>query len=348
MILQPRLSNKALTELCHRLSVETESGIDIRRTWQREAENAPARFRPYFARIRDRLGRGDSLTLALAEAGPVFPSLFREMAEIGEETGTFGRVMQRLEGHYRRLVEARRTFLAASAWPMIELGLALSAIGALIFVMGMLPRQDNGRPVDILGFGLIGAPGLITYVTILIAIAIGLVLLVGAMRRGVLWTRPLQRALIRLPVFGPCLEKLALSRMAWALHLAMNVEMDLRRVVPLALRATGNDYYIRHTAAIVSSIGSGRPLVQALARTGAFPATLIDTLAVGEETGQIVESMERLANRYEKEAETAVKVLSTLAGVAVFLLVAALIIWLIFHIYVGFYLKTINDAMKGI
>ena len=48
MLLQPQLSNKALTELCHRLAVETDSGIDIRRTWQREAEMARGRVRPYF------------------------------------------------------------------------------------------------------------------------------------------------------------------------------------------------------------------------------------------------------------------------------------------------------------
>ena len=42
MFLSPRLSAKALGELSHRLAVETESGIDIRRTWQREAESAPA------------------------------------------------------------------------------------------------------------------------------------------------------------------------------------------------------------------------------------------------------------------------------------------------------------------
>ena len=49
MFFQPQLSNKALTELCHRLAVETDSGIDIRRTWQREAEMARGRVQPYFA-----------------------------------------------------------------------------------------------------------------------------------------------------------------------------------------------------------------------------------------------------------------------------------------------------------
>jgi type IV pilus assembly protein PilC len=347
MIAQPRISNKELVELCHRLAVETESGIDIRRTWQREAEAARGRFRPYFARIRDAVARGDSLTTALAETGNIFPPLFLEMAHVGEETGTLGRVMHRLEGHYRRHVQARRVFLGAIAWPMIELGLTIMLVGILIVVMGYIRSQNGGQTIDLLGFGLYGMRGLIIYVLFLSAVGLGLAGLHLAMRRGRLWTRPLQRAMIRLPGIGPCLEKLALSRLAWALQMTMNVEMDMRRVIPLALRATGNDFYIRHTDRVVSSVLAGKPLVQALALTGAFPAAFLDTLAVGEESGQIVESMGRLADRYELEAETAVRTLATLAGAGVFVLVAAVITWLIFKIF-GFYVGTINDAVKGI
>ena len=60
-MLQPQLSNKALAELCHRLAVETDAGIDIRRTWQREAESARGRLQPYFAQVRDAVAHGDSL-----------------------------------------------------------------------------------------------------------------------------------------------------------------------------------------------------------------------------------------------------------------------------------------------
>lgn len=346
MIVQPRMSNKALTELCHRVAVETESGIDIRRTWQREAEAAPVRFRPYFAQIRDAVTRGDSLASALTGANRIFPPLFLEMANVGEETGTLGRVMHRLEAHYRRHVQARRVFLGAITWPMIELGLTIIIVGLLIWVMGMLP-QNGGKPIDILGFGLAGTRGLVVYVAVLLAIGLSLVGIRAAMMRGAFWVRPLQRALIRIPAVGPCLEKLALSRLAWALHLTMNVAMDLRRVLPLSLRATGNDYYIRHTDQVVADVLAGQPITQALARTGAFPASFLDTLAVGEESGQIVESMGRLANRYEEEAESAVRTLASLAGAAVFVLVAAGITWLIFRIF-GFYVGTINDAVKGI
>jgi len=115
--------------------------------------------------------------------------------------------------------------------------------------------------------------------------------------------------------------------------------------VPLALRATGNDHYIRHTNQIVSDVASGQPLHMAFALSRAFPSTFIDALTVAEESGRIVESMERLSNRYEEEAEAAVKTLAVILGFVVAGLVMGLIVLMIFRL-AGFYLGTINDALK--
>ncbi len=150
---------------------------------------------------------------------------------------------------------------------------------------------------------------------------------------------------MRIPVVGGCLEKLALARLTWALHLTMNVDMDLRQVVPLVLRATGSDYYIRHTDEVVSLVATGHPLHEAFGVTGIFPESFLEALEVAEESGAVVESMERLSKRYEDEAQTALKVLTTLAGVAVAMLVMGLIILMIFRI-AGFYIGTINDALE--
>jgi type IV pilus assembly protein PilC len=125
----------------------------------------------------------------------------------------------------------------------------------------------------------------------------------------------------------------------------MNVDMDLRRVVPLVLRATGNDYYVRHTKQVVAEVAAGHPLHIALGRSGAFPADFLDALAVAEESGRVVESMDRLSKRYEEEAETAVKAIAVILGILVAALVMGIIIWMIFRL-AGFYIGTINEAVE--
>jgi type IV pilus assembly protein PilC len=345
MLPQPQLSNGALAELCHRLAVETDSGIDIRRTWQREAEMSRGRVRPYFEQVRDSVARGDSLSKSLARTGSLLPPLFLEMAHVGEQTGTLGRVMKRLEGHYRHQVQTQRLFLGAIAWPMIELIAAILIVGGLIWVLGVVAQRNNGQPIDILGFGLVGAKGLIIYINLIIVIALCIAGVIFAIKRGKLWTRPLQHAVMRLPVIGKALEKIALARISWALHLMLNVDMDLRRVVPLALRTTGSDHYAQHSDRIVADIGRGDPLHLAFSRTHAFPAEFVDALTVAEESGRTVESMERLSDRYQEEAELAVKTLSIALGWLIGAGVMAIIVFLIFRL-AGFYIGTINDALK--
>lgn len=338
-------SNKTLAELCHRLGVETEAGIDIRRSWKREAESAHWRTKPYLAEVRDAVAHGESLTGALARTGRIFPPLFLEMVRVGEESGTLAQVFHRLSNHYRRQSQLERTFLAGIAWPMLQLAAAVVVIGILIWVLGIVAQRNRGNPIDPLGFGLIGNRGLAIYSTFILFVVGAVTALVIAIRRGKLWTRSLQQALVRLPAIGPCFEKLALARMAWVLHLTLNVAMDLRRIVPQALRATGNDYYLRHEQAIVADVASGEPLHVAFSRTGAFPGDFIDSLAVAEESGRIVESMDRLSKRYEEEAESALRALAVMAGFGVWMFVAALIVFLIFRL-AGFYFGTINDLLK--
>ena len=344
-LFRPQLSNKALAELSHRLAIETDSGIDIRRTWQRESDMARGRFRPYILGICDDVARGDTLSAAMTNATGVFPSLFLEMVSVGEQTGTLGKVFSRLESHYRRQVRAERTFVSAISWPMLELAFAIVVVGGLIWVMGVVAQRNNGQPIDVLGFGLVGTSGLILYCILVTVIGVGIASVVISLRRGMLWTRSIQRALIQLPAIGHALQRIALARIAWALHLTMNVDIGLRHIVPLALRATANDYYIRHTDQITNDVTAGEPLHVAFARSHAFPSEFIDALSTAEESGRIVESMARLSDRYEEEAESAVKILATTLGYLVGAAIMAFIVFLIFRL-ASFYIGTINDAVK--
>jgi type II secretory pathway component PulF len=345
MFLSPRISAKDLGELSHRLAVETDAGIDIRRTWKREAESARGRTRGDFQHVSEAVNRGETLSAALSGTGRLFPPLFREIVDVGEKTGTLGRVFHRLSAHYRKIVEMRRLFLMAIAWPMIQLVLAILVVGLMIWILGFIAQRNHGEPIDILGFGLVGNRGLLIYTNFIVAVGLCIAGIVIAFQRGALWIRPIQHFAMKLPGLGGSLEKLALARLTWALHLTMNVEMDMRQLVPLVLRATGNDYYIQHSNEATRLVASGHPLHEAFAATGAFPSEFIDALEVAEESGAVVESMERLSKRYEEESESALKVLTVFAGVAVWLIVMGLIILMIFRI-AGFYIGTINEAIK--
>jgi type IV pilus assembly protein PilC len=338
----PRIRLKALAQLCRRMATATRAGLEDRRIWQSESERGGSAQRAAVAQVSDALSRGDAVGDALARTGHYFPVMFRQIVALGDATGTLERVYRRLAEHYEHMLAARRTMLGALAWPMIQLGLALAVIGIVIWITGAMGLKNiDGEPLDMFGFGLTGNRGLMIYLSILIFFAILILLFIEASRRGRLWTRRLQRSALRLPGIGNALKTLALARFTWALQLVFDTSMDLRKALPLALDASGNDYYRRLGPQVAQNIQHGMSLHMSLAETGAFPRELLDAIAVGEQSGMLQETMERQAEEYRRKAATAISILAQFFGYLVWAAVAVFIIVLIFRVF-GMYVGTIE------
>lgn len=343
----PRIRLKQLAALCHRLSIATGAGIKDFKVWQSEAERGSRQQQRKIEQVVDALMAGNTLPQSLAVTGNYFPKLFRQMVEVGDESGQMDRTYKRLAEHYDRTLAAKRAFMSKLAWPAFQLGIALLVVGILIYVMGIIPNNRNGEAFDMLGLGLVGTPGLIKYGNFLILCIIGLVLLIEAFRRGAAWVKPLQRAVVMLPMVGHAFQTLALARFTWAFQLVLGTSMDLRKAMPLALDATGNDYYSQFGRRVALQIENGRDIHTALAETRVFPKDLLDSIAVGEESGRLAELMERLSGEYQERASSAISILAQAAGYLVWLTVAGLIIMLIFQLF-STYVGVLQDAAKPI
>ncbi len=344
MVFSPRVSLNELANLSQRLATMLEAGVDMRTIWDREAERPTGAARRQYHAIRNAVHAGTSLAEAVEECGAFFPLVFREMVAVGEKTGHLSEVFAQLAEHYRQAISMRRAFLAAIAWPMIQLTAAAVIIGLLIWAMGIVSAM-TGTEVDVLGFGLVGAPGLLVYFAFLGLCVGALWLLIAAARRGVLWAQPIQRVVLRLPGLGPALETLALARVAWVMHLTMKAGMEVRRALEISLRASRNARYLDQIDSIDRDITAGNSIYEAFSATGAFPVEFLDTIRVGEQSGRIVESMQILSRQYDERARYAMATITTIAGFLVWALVALLIILLIFRL-AAFYIGAIHGATE--
>lgn len=344
MLFSARISLKELARLCHRLAISLEAGIDMRTVWQREASGTTrASLKSRFQAIDRAVADGQSLAEAFNATGDFFPPLFRELTNVGEQSGRLPDVFLQLHRHYDDQIKRRRIFLAAIAWPAVQLTLAILIVGVFIWALGMIGKRTD-TTIDILGFGLVGTSGLAVYAAFVSGMGIVAVLLGQAISRGLLWTRPIQRLVLKIPALGKALETLALARLAWSLHLTFNTGMDVRRAVRLSLQAAGNALYIDLMKPIDKWLSAGSSLHEAFANTGEFPTEFLDALDVGERSGKLVEAMDHLAGQYRDRAKTALATLTMLAGFAVWCMVAVLIIALIFR-GAMFYIGTIYDAL---
>lgn len=321
-----------------------EAGIDLRTVIGREAERARGTaLRSRLEQVSREVARGTSLPDALADTGDFFPGIFRNVVAIGDHTGHLPEACAQLAEHYEYQVKLQRDFLGAIAWPMFQLSVAILVVGFLIWILGIIGGA-TGTTTDVLGWGLVGNSGLAIY-SIIVGTAIGVVaVLVRSVRRGLGWTRGVQKMVLKVPMLGAALETMALARLAWTLHLTLNAGMEIRRAVVLSLESTRNAHYQDQIPQVEDSIRRGNSLFETFSDTHGYPPDFLDSLRVGEQSGRVVESMAVLSRQYRERATAAMGVLTTMAGFAVWAIVAALIILMIFRIF-SFYLGTLQDAL---
>jgi type IV pilus assembly protein PilC len=328
----PRISTRHLAGLCRRMAISLDAGIDIRSAWDREAQRAPGhRARGPLQAVRDAIRQGASLREALAASGEFFPALFREIVEVGDQSGRLSEALAQLADHYEGQLHLRRTFLAALTWPIIELGVTLVVIGVLIWAPAMA-AQSRDVP-DLLGLGLKGTSGLRTYLVFLAIVGVGVFGVVQASRKGLVWTRPVQRALWYLPGFGAPLRLLSLARLTWAMNLTFHTGMDVRRAIRLSLQSSQTPHFTDRVEAIERAVAAGETLYEAFRDTGAFPDEFLDSLHVGEESGRLCDAMAKLSAQYRSRAEAALAAASTAGAFLVWALIAALAITVIFQVF---------------
>lgn len=343
MIFAPRISTRHLAQLCRRMGMALQAGIDIRTVVDREAERGPRRQRAAIARIREQVAAGQTMADTLAASEDFFPPLVVAMVQVSESTGKMAEGFLRLADHYDHRLALRRAFLTGISWPLIQLFAAICIVGLLIWMMGFI-ANFTGEVVDILGWGLVGTRGLMIYLSIVLGAAMVFVFVLVSATRGAAWTRPFQRLVLALPVVGRAIRTVALARCAWALSLVLDTAMDARRAVRLALMSTSNPFFARHAAQAEKDVESGNDLTTSLRRTGVFPDDFLDALATGEQSGRAAESMSSLADDYEQRAKSALATLTMVAGVVIWIAIFGLIIAVIARI-AAFYFGILNDAL---
>ena len=343
MLGEPRIGLKPLAAVCRRLAISLGAGVDVRTVFNREAKSARGPGHRSFAEISEAVAAGGSISDGFGVHGGYFPEFFRQMVHVGEKTGHLPEIFRQLADHYEHQLKLRRTLVSSITWPLIELGLALSVVGLLIWLMGMIPQLKGN---DMLGLGLQGTSGLVKYAGFLALVAVVGLFIHRATVRGMLWVAPLQRLVMHVPQLGRALETLAISRLAWAMHVTLNSGMEVREAIKLSLKSTQNVYYTQHIDAVMRDITKGREIYEALRDTGVFSIDFLDAVQVGEESGNLVESMGKLADQYQDQARLAMNTMTILLGVAITGLIAVIIIYFIYQIFSRAYMAPINDALK--
>ncbi len=336
------MPNRVLADLLGRLAIALAAGIDLRRAWASETARVPCRWKAAMETVGRGIAGGDGLADSMEHAGAAFPPVVRALVGVGDASGRAAETLRDVAATLERSVRSRRELVGALVRPAFQLAAALAAIGVLIVVTGWITDLD-GRPVDILGLGLKGVPGLIRYGLLLAAaLAVAIACLPAAARS---WhDRGLVRTIAtRIPAVGPAVRAAEAAGWCGAASLASHAGLDAGRLVRLASSAAPGLQI--DAAAVESQLRKGDTLEEALRRSGRLPGRVLEAVAVGEMTGTTAETLERLSGQLDDEARAGFATAVQATGFLAWAAVAGLIAIVVFR-FASFYVGMINQALK--
>ena len=341
-----RLSLKQLAIVCRSLGTTLHAGVPILKAVSLAGGKASQPvLRKAMSDISDRIKEGSQLSDAMAAQGDLFPDLTVDMVRVAEQTGMLPEVFRSLAEHYENNLRLKKDFYGQIAWPVIQFFAAIGIIALLITILGIVGSGTNR--LDPLGFGLFGVQGALLWLGGWAAVLVTLFVAYKLISSSKATTAAIVRQMMRVPVIGTCMEAFAVARFSWAFYLTQEAGMAIDKSLKASFRATANPAFIGATNGVVASVENGESLTEALAGSQLFSTDFIQMVNVGETTGTVPETLNRLSPQFEDQARRSLRALATAAGWAVWCIVAIFIIFLIFRI-VFWYTGMIDDALRAI
>ncbi len=229
---------------------------------------------------------------------------------------------------------------------MLELGGAILIFGLLIVALGIVASITGTEPLDVFGLGF-GTAGNLTIYLLFIGTFFGsLTFALIGLAKGWFGEAPTRLA-YRIPLLGSTIQYLALSRMAWSLAIAHGAGMNVFDTMSMSLKSTESKYYTDHETAILQDLRDGKEINHAIAKTDVFRQDFLDTLSTGELTGQISETMHRLAEDYRERARSNLKKLAVIGGAMVMMMVMCSVGFLIIYMFKKLYIDQIQGVIDS-
>jgi len=267
-------------------------------------------------RIREQLREGATFSKALQFASPSFDELYCNLAAAGEVSGSLPPILRRLCSSITQVHELQSKVLSAMLYPAFLLGaiVVLLTVVSLVLVPAfsdMLAQSRAKLPFmmqALVSFNAFFGHWWWLILTILVT-GVLLFRMFIAKEKGRMWW---DRAKLRIPLIGPVLASRFYAQFAASLGNLVNNGIPLLNALKLTTRTTTNVFLRGLLAQATTFIGEGVSLSGALRKVGHLPVLLVDMVAMGEQTGRLGKSLEKIALRYDKELDGKVKRMTAL------------------------------------
>ncbi len=312
-----KVSAKELAIFFRQFSVMIDAGLPLVQCLEILGANQENKaFQKALNDVRGTVESGSTLANAMRQYPKIFDDLVTNMIEAGETGGILDTILQRLAAYVEKAVKLKAAVKSALIYPVAVVGIAVVVVTLLLWkVVPIFANLFAGLGVEMplptkIVMGLSRFVGNFGWVFVVLAVA-------GFFAMRAVYATPAGRmaidtTLLKLPIFGMLLRKIAVARFTRTLGTLITSGVPLLEALTITAKTSGNAVIEKAILKVRKAIEEGRNMTDPLRESEIFPNMVTQMIGVGEQTGAMDAMLSKIADFYEDEVDAAVKDMLTL------------------------------------
>lgn len=267
-------------------------------------------FKNVIKTVKEDVEAGSTLNQAKRKHPKVFDDLYCNLIASGEQSGSLDIMLRRLSEFIEKNVRLRAKVKQAMIYPV---AIVIFAITVAIFLLWkVIPVfanifRDLGAELPWLTAMIVSMSDFVQkYIVFMIAGIVGLVFLFRYYRSTTAGRWSTDRLILKMPLFGPLLYKVAMTRVTRTLATLISGGVPMLEALKITSTTAGNVVIEKEVLEARKLVSEGKTLNESFKQAGKFPLMMLQMINVGEATGTLDEMLNKLSNFYDEEVDNAV------------------------------------------
>ncbi|GAA3895752.1 type II secretion system F family protein [Leifsonia kafniensis] len=306
---------KDLAIMSRQMATMIGSGLSLLRTLNilaGQTESKP--LAKILAKVRDDVETGTSISDAFGKHSEEFPPIMINMVRAGETGGFLDGALESIAANFEKEVKLRNTIKSALTYPVLVLIMSLCAVLVmLIFIVPIFKDMFEGLGSKLPAptqFLVVLSESMIWVVPILLVVGISFAVWWSKNKHTLAVRKVKDPIMLKLPVFGPLLQKVAVARFARNFSNMIGAGVPILQALKIVGETSGNWVIENALNEVAESVRQGQSISGPLLAQPVFPPMVTQMIAVGEDAGSLEIMLNKIADFYDDEVQASTEQLT--------------------------------------
>lgn len=334
----PGVKEDELAVFTKQLSVMVDAGVSVVQALDilsKQSENPT--LSTELSAVRGRVETGFELGEAMAKSPRVFDNLYVALIKAGTSSGQLDVMLKRLSIYIEKAAKLKRQLKSALSYPAIIIVIAaVMTTVMLVFVVPMFAKnyEESGKPLpEITQLVVDMSNGLQKYWYIILGSLFGTFQLIKRWRKTEKGARKWDTYMLKMPIFGNLVSKVSIARFSSTMATLIASGIAIIEALEVCSRAAGNYVIETEIMRIREDVARGKGLAQPMGNSEVFPQMVGSMVAIGEQSGQLDQMLEKVAAFYEDEVDQAMGAALKMIEPMMFVIIGGIVGFILLAMY---------------